>query len=194
LKPVERNVIGILTADVRLYYDLARFMRSRNVKFRLLDYNDSIPLDIGVILSSPGELDSIKFSPKIAVSDIETALRQALQAMNGLGDSVVLVIGVDPGPEPGIAALLSGPIIETRHAQSPEQAADIIRGILSDYSYSQCVLRIGNGSPEHRDRILELVAGSFNYVEIVDESRTSKCIRGYHAEAAIKIARCDSES
>ena len=44
------------------------------------------------------------------------------------------------------------------------------------------------------DRILELVAGSFNYVEIVDESRTSKCIRGYHAEAAIKIARCDGES
>ncbi len=193
MEPVERNVIGILTADVRLYYDLARFMRSRNMRFRLLDFNGSIPLDIGVILSSPEELDSIRFSPKIAVSDIETALRQALQAMNGLEDSAVLVIGVDPGPEPGIAAILSDRIIETRHAQSPEQAADIIRGILSDYSYSQSVLRMGDGSPVHRDRILELVAGSFNYVEIVDEARTSSCIRGYHKEAAIKIAKCDGE-
>ena len=194
MTPAERDVIGILTGDVRLYYDLAKFLRSRNRKFRLLDFRGPIPLDIGVVLTSPEELDSIEFSPKIAVKDMETGLRQALQAMSGLEESSVPVIGVDPGPEPGIAAILSGRTIETRHAQSPEHAADIIRGILSDYSYSQCVLRIGNGSPEHRDRILELVAGSFNYVEIVDETRTSNINRGYHAEAAIKIAGYDGES
>jgi len=194
LTPAERDVIGILTGDVRLYYDLAKFLRSRNIRFRLLDFRARIPVDIGVILTSPEELDSIDFTPKIAVSDMEAGLRQALQAMNRLAGSSVLVIGIDPGPEPGIAAILGDRIIETRHAQSPEHAADIIRGILSDYSYSQCVLRIGNGSPEHRDRILELIAGSFNYVEIVDEAGTSNINRGYHAEAAIKIAGSNLES
>jgi len=39
-----------------------------------------------------------------------------------------------------------------------------------------------------------LPAGSFNYVEVVDETRTSNINRGYHAEAAIKIAGYDGES
>lgn len=190
----KRDVIGILTADVRLYYDIAKFLKSRNIKFRLLGSRDSIPLDIGVILTSPEEAESIGFTPTIAVNDIEPAMRKAIQAMNGTGCCHVLVIGVDPGPEPGIAALSNGRVIETREATSPEHAADIILGILSDYSYSQCVLRIGDGSPEHRDRILELVSGSFNYVEIVDETCTSHPIRGFHIEAAIKIARFGEET
>jgi hypothetical protein len=190
----ERNVIGILTANVRLYYDLSKFLKFRNIKFRLLDFEKSIPLDIGVILTSSEELDTVNFFPKIAVTDIETSIRKAMQDMKGFGDNHILVIGVDPGPEPGIAAISNDRVIETRQAHSPEHAADIILGILSDYSYSQCVLRMGNGAPEFRDRILELVSGSFNYVEIVDESKTSNCIRGYHEDAAIKIARCDDET
>ncbi|MDD4308290.1 MAG: hypothetical protein PHU53_05730 [Thermoplasmata archaeon] len=189
----KRDVIGILTADVRLYYDIAKFLKSRNIKFRLLGSRDSIPLDIGVILTSPEEAESIGFTPTIAVKDIEPAMRKAIQAMNGTGCCHVLIIGVDPGPEPGIAALSNGRVIETREATSPEHAADIILGILSDYSYSQCVLRIGDGSPEHRDRILELVSGSFNYVEVVDETRTSNSIRGFHTDAAVKIARFGEE-
>lgn len=185
----ERNVIGILTANVRLYYDLSKFLKLRNIKFRLLDFERSIPLDIGVILTSSEELENINFLPKIAVADIETSIRQAMQEMKGFGDNHILIVGVDPGPEPGIAAISNEKVIETRQAHSPEHAADIILGILSDYSYSQCVLRIGNGAPEQRDRILELVSGSFNYVEIVDEAKTSNCIRGYHEDAAIKIAR-----
>lgn len=189
----ERNVIGILTANVRLYYDIAKFLRARNIKFRLLDFEKSVPLDIGAILTSPGEISSIEFSPTIPVNDIETAIRRAWQDMNGLGENHILIIGVDPGPEPGIAAISSDRVIETKQAHSPEDAADIILGILSDYSYSQCVLKMGDGAPKQRDRILELVAGSFNYVEIVDESKTSNCIRGYHEDAAIRIARCDNK-
>lgn len=186
----ERNVIGILTDDVRLYYDLSKFLKSRNLKFRMLDFGIDYPLDIGVILTSPGELDCINFEPKIGVTDIEAAARKAVQAVKGLGGNHILIVGVDPGPEPGIAAILNDQIIETRHAQSPEHAADIIFGILSDYSYTSCLLRIGHGSKLHRDRVLELVEGNFDEVEIVDETCTSNINRGYHAEAAVRIAKC----
>ncbi|MFO7618654.1 MAG: hypothetical protein R6W91_03240 [Thermoplasmata archaeon] len=185
----ERDVIGILTADVRLYYDLAKLLKSRNLRYRILDCESSIPHDIGVILTSPEEATNLNFEPTIGVTDMEAAIRQALQALKGLGDGHILVIGIDPGPEPGIAVLSDGLVIETRVAQSPEHAADIIFGILSGYSFSQSVLRIGNGSPEHRDRILELVSGNFNYVEVVDETGTSNNNRGYHEEAAVRIAR-----
>ncbi|MBA3044989.1 MAG: hypothetical protein FP824_02105 [Euryarchaeota archaeon] len=184
---MKRDVIGILTANVRLYYDLSKFLRTGNLKFKILDFNSAIPNDIGVILTSPEELDAVNFEPKIAVEDLEIGIRKARQAMNGLGEELVLVIGVDPGPEPGIAALSNGLVIETRQAQNPEHAADIIFGILNGYSFSQSILRIGNGSPEYRDRILELVSGNFNYVEIVDETGTSKVGEG-HVDAAVRIA------
>lgn len=189
MQQVERNVIGILTSNVRLYYDLAKLLKSRNLKFRILNHGEPVQKDIGVILTSPGELDSIKFEPTIAITDMELGLMKALQALKGLHGGHVLVIGIDPGPEPGIAVILDRHIIETRQAQSPEHAADIILGILNGYSFSQSVLRIGNGSPVHRNRILDLISGNFNYVEVVDETGTSDEVRGRHADSAIRIAR-----
>lgn len=189
MQQVEKNVIGILTSNVRLYYDLARLLKSRNLKYRILNHDEPVQKDIGVILTSPEEIDSIKFEPVIAITDMEIGLMKALQALKGLHGGHVLVVGIDPGPEPGIAVILDRHIIDTRQAQSPEHAADIILGILTGYAFSQSVLRIGNGSPEHRDRILDLVSGNFNYVEIVDETGTSNINRGYHIEAAIRIAR-----
>ncbi len=186
-KPV-RNKIGVLTNNVRLYYDLMKYLKSRNLKFRMLAFKNSVPHDIGVILTSPEELNSINFEPKVPVTDLVTDVRKAKQAMTGLDDSLILIIGVDPGPMPGIAALSKDQIIETRQAQNTAHAADIIFGILSDYSYSQCILKIGNGAPEERDRIIELVAGSFDLVEVVDESSTSRVGEG-HEDSAIRIAR-----
>ncbi len=185
-----KNIIGVLTKDVRLYYDLMEYLKHRKLEFRMLDFQKSIPKDIGAILTSPEELDSIIFQPKFSVTDMETDIRKARQAMTGLDESHVLIIGVDPGPMPGIAALSNGQIIETRQAQNTAHAADIIFGILSDYSYSQAILKIGNGAPEERDAIIELVAGNFDDVQIVDEASTSKGGEG-HEDSAVKIARSE---
>lgn len=188
MSQLEKNIIGVLTNNVRLYYDLMGFLKSRNIKFRMLDFEKSIPQDIGAILTSPEELDSINFQPKFSVTDMETDIRKARQAMTGLDDSHILIIGVDPGPMPGIAALSNGQIIETRQAQNTAHAADIIFSILSDYSYSQCILKIGDGAPEERDKIIELVEGSFDAVDIVDEASTSKRGEG-HEDSAVRIAK-----
>ena len=154
----------------------------------MLDFQKNIPKDIGAILTSPEELDSINFQPKFSVTDMETDIRKARQTMTGLDDSQILIIGVDPGPMPGIAALSNDKIIETRQAQNTAHAADIIFGILSDYSYAQAILKIGDGAPEERDAIIELVAGNFDDVQIVDEASTSKVGEG-HEDSAVRIAR-----
>ena len=182
-----KNIIGVLTNNVRLYYDLMTFLKSRNIKFRMLDFEKGIPRDIGAILTSPEELDSINFQLKFSVTDMETDIRKARQAMNGLDDSHILTIGVDPGPMPGIAALSNDKIIETRQAQNTAHAADIIFSILSDYTYAQAIMKIGDGAPEERDEIIELVAGSFDDVQIVDEASTSK--NRNHEDSAVKIAK-----
>ena len=182
-----KNIIGVLTKNVRLYYDLMEYLKHRKLEFRILDFDKSIPRDIGVILTSPEEYDSINFQPRFPVTDMETDIRKARQAMNGLDESLILIIGVDPGPMPGIAALSNDKIIETRQAQNTAHAADIIFSILSDYTYAQAILKIGDGAPEERDEIIELVAGSFHDVQIVDEASTSK--NRNHEDSAVQIAR-----
>ena len=181
-------MIGILTKDVRLYYDLIIFLKSRRIQFRMLDFDRKIPRDIGVVLTSQDELEAIDFEPKIAVTDLEADVRRARQVAAGMERAQELVVGVDPGPMPGIAAISQGKVIETAQAQNPAHAADIIFGILSDYSYSQCVLKIGHGAPEERDQLIELVGGSFDRVEIVDEASTSRAREG-HEDSAVRIAR-----
>ncbi len=187
MKQPEKNIIGVLTRNVRLYYDLMKFLKVRKLEFRMLDFEKGIPRDIGAILTSPEELESINFEPKFAITDMETGIRKAMQAINGLDETHILIIGVDPGPMPGIAAFSNDKIIETKQAQNTAHAADIIFGILSDYSYAQAILKIGDGAPEERDEIIELVAGSFDLVEIVDETSTSKSRK--HEDSAVEIAR-----
>ncbi len=182
------KTIGILTRNVRLYYDITKFLKFRNIHFRILDFKGKIPRDIGVILTSQEELDSIDFHPKVAVTDLEADIRKAIQETAGMTQENILIIGVDPGPMPGIAAISKARIIETRQAQNIPHAADIIYHILSDYAYSQAILRIGDGSPEERDLLLELLEGNFDLVEIVDEASTSRVGEG-HEDAAVRIAK-----
>ncbi len=185
----QTGLIGVLTTDVRLYYDLMAFLKKKDLGFRMLDFERPIPQDIGVILTSEGELESIGFEPKIAVTDIELSIRQARLALNGLSSDELVIVGVDPGPEPGIAVLCADRIIETQRAQSPEHAADIIIDILEDYAFQSSNLRMGHGSPEHRDRILAILTNYFDRVDIIDESSTSTRSHTPHVDAAVAIAR-----
>ncbi len=183
------GLIGILTTDVRLYYDLIRLLKSKSLEFKMLNFDEPIPLDIGVILTSEDEVKMINFEPKIAVKDIELGIRQARLALRGLSSDETVIVGVDPGPKPGIAVLCAGQIIETQRTHSPEEAADRIIEILGDYAFERSVLKIGHGSPEHRDRMLAVLSNYFTQVEIIDETRTSTKSHTTHVDAAIAIAR-----
>ncbi len=184
-----KGIIGVLTTDVRLYYDLVNLLKKKDLGFRMLDFDKPVPHDIGVILTSEEEVDSIEFEPKIAVKDIELSIRQARLALRGLRSNETVIVGVDPGPSPGIAVLCTDQIIETKKAQSPEQAADIIIRILEDYAFEHSTLKMGHGSPEHRDKILAVISNYFDQVDIIDESSTSTKSHTPHIDAAVAIAR-----
>jgi len=99
-----------------------------------------------------------------------------------------VVVGVDPGPKPGIAVMCADRIIETQATQSPEDAAHRIIKSLEDYAFSKPILKMGHGAPEHRDRMLALLSEYFSRVEIIDESRTSSRSHTRHEDAAVAIA------
>jgi hypothetical protein len=188
-----KSLIGVLTKDVRLYYDLMKFLKQKKLGFRMLAFDEPVPLDIGAILTSKEELGMIDFEPKIVVSDMELAIRKARLALLGISQAETVIVGVDPGPQPGIAVLCSGQIIETTKAHTPEQAAEIIIRILEDYAFGSSVLNMGDGAPAWRDRLLELIFKHFDHVELIDEKNTSTRSHDAHVDAAVAIARHRSQ-
>ena len=187
------KVIGILTEDSRLFFDLVKEFRKRKLAFRSLVFGEKTPMDIGVILTSQSDADRINFEKVVVVdnADIYMGIRKAFQALSGMDPFEEMIIGVDPGKEPGIAVLCNDELIESHKARGQMKCAIIILHMLDSYSYENSKLRIGHGAPQSRDEILNLVADAFDIVEIINEFRTTKLTKNAESDvdAAINIAR-----
>jgi len=100
-----------------------------------------------------------------------------------------LLIGVDPGREPGVAILGDGDVIDTRIAASPEAVAFHVRQAIRTFPANDARVRIGHGDPTNRNRILNAVSRDRVRVEIVDEAGTTRRTPQPDVDAAIEIAR-----
>ncbi|MCK5037951.1 MAG: hypothetical protein KAS16_02520 [Thermoplasmata archaeon] len=187
------KVIGILTEDSRLFFDLVKEFRKRKLAFRSLIFGERTPMDIGVILTSQADIGRINFNKVVVIDhlDIYMGIRKAFQELSGMKPFEEMIIGVDPGKEPGIAVLSNDVLIESHKARGQMKCATIILHMLESYSYEKSKLRIGHGAPQSRDEILNLVADAFDTVEIINEFRTTKLTNNAESDvdAAINIAR-----
>lgn len=185
--------IGILTEDSRLFFDLVKELRKRKLGFRSLVFGEKTPMDIGVILTSQADIGRIDFDKIVIVddTDIFMGIRKAFQALSGVDPFEEIIIGVDPGKEPGIAVLCNDGLIESHKTRGQMKCAIIILHMLDSYSYTNSKLRIGHGAPQSRDEILNLVGDAFDVVEIINEFRTTKLTKNAESDvdAAINIAR-----
>lgn len=186
-----RRVVGILTEDFRLYHDLVTALKQRDVPFASLSFQDSIPPTVGAILTSPEEAPRIRSRNVVACEDVADAIAKALQLLQGRREWREIVVGVDPGAEPGVALLGDGEIIDTRLAASPEAVADIVRSALLAFPSERVRLRVGHGDPTNRNRIINALSPMGLPVEIVDEKGTTPRVPSPtpDADAAVEIAR-----
>jgi len=184
-----RRVLGLLTEDFRLYHDLVTMLRARDVPFRSLSFGQPIPRDVGAVLTSPAEAPRVRFSDVVPVRDVREAVSAALQIVRGRGPWRELVVGVDPGAEPGIAVLGDGDVLDTRLASSPEVVESIVRGSILSFPAERVRLRVGNGDPTNRNRTINALAPLGLPVEIVDEKGTTHRSPNPDADAAVEIAR-----
>ncbi|MEK6851696.1 MAG: hypothetical protein AABY30_04060, partial [Candidatus Thermoplasmatota archaeon] len=125
-----RKVLGVLTEDFRLYHDLVTALKSRDVPFRSLSFQEAVPREVGAVLTSEAEAPRVQFSAVVAVADVPDAIAKALQIVRGHRQWREVVVGVDPGEEPGVAVVGDGEVIDTHLATSPEAVADLVRRAL----------------------------------------------------------------
>ncbi len=186
------KILGVMTTDFRLYHDLVSRLKERDIPFMSLSYNEPIPPEVCVILTSEEELQRVDFEPKVPCDNVEDGIARAVQFVRGKTAFKQVVVGIDPGPRPGVAILGDGEVVDTRTAPSPEAVLDVYLSVLRNYDFEGLQVRIGHGDPTNRNRIINALSRARVQVEIVDERGTTRRYKrrddARNIESAIDIA------
>jgi hypothetical protein len=184
-----RRVLGILTEDFRLYHDLVATLKARDIPFVSLSFSERIPESVGAVLTSTSEASRVRSKAVVAVDDLDSSVAKALQLLKGKREWKELLVGIDPGREPGFAVIGDGEVIDTRLARSPEAVAHLVRQAIRTFPAEVVCVRVGHGDPTNRNRILNALGRDPIRVEIVDEAGTTQRTPQPDVDAAIVIAR-----
>lgn len=176
--------IAVKTKDFRLSFHLMRELKRRKCDFVMLAIEDDWD---GILLTSPDEVEEGNIP---ATEDtVEIAIERAIQASRGLDSAVQLVFGIDPGPRPGVAWLADGIVVGSAQLEQIEMVADHIIALASAVDHQRMCVKVGDGAPLLRDRIInQLILRGIETLQ-VSEYKTSHGSRmKTHLHAATRIA------
>jgi len=176
--------IAVRTDNFRLSFHLMRELKRRKCEFVMLASGEKWD---GILLTSPEEVQDGDIP---ATEDtLEISVERAIQASRGLDSAIQLVFGVDPGPRPGIAWLADGIVVGSAQLEQIEVVAEHIIGLSSAVKHKRMCVKVGDGAPLIRDRIInQLILKGIETLQ-VNEYRTSRGSRiKTHQHAATRIA------
>ncbi len=162
---------GIYTDDFRFYYRAIKTLKEWKLPYCSIDNATDIPIDVPIVLSSLKDDQIIKF--QIRANSPERAIRKALPILAGKREFTSLVIGIDPGPKPGVAVSADMIIVEAKELPSISDAVLFVKGVLSDYNYRQSKIKLGNGDKPNRKKLIFHLVQLDVEVNIVNEKGTS---------------------
>jgi len=167
--------IGLRFKDYRLEYQVARELRSMGVDFTVIQGR----ADDYLILSD--------FQGDILCGSALECRRKLLPYLMGKESFFKIVVGVDPGPRPGVAVVGDNSVLETRELRDIYEVRRFVDSVSSQYNAENLMVRVGNGDIVNRNRIVNSLLPDYR-VEIVDERNTSEGSRNRNEEAAKQIA------
>jgi hypothetical protein len=193
--------LGVLTRDFRVLHELVRRLNARGTTYRVLDFGEPVPPDVGVILTSwrdftpqasraqrridgspvraelPDEVPVIHLRlDESGEEDYDRAISEGLRALTGLGSYRRLVVGIDPGERPGLAFLGDGQVVHTAHLPDVPGVIAHLRRYLPAFPADEVVVRVGHGARLMRNRLINDLLGLSSEevrVEVVDETATN---------------------
>lgn len=186
--------VVVATTDFALYHDVVNELRDRGIEFTTLEPGDDLPASTAVLLTGAGDPVDAPDDVDVVVADAEApraAVEEAIVRQRGEGDR--RIVGVDPGPRPGIAVLSGDRVVAT--FQVPIDEADtVVRREVEDAP--DPVVRIGDGARMEGARLVEALSDL--PIELVDETGTTPHLgagaRGMaDALAAVNIALREGE-
>ncbi len=183
------KLIGLLTSDFSVYHDLVAAFRERGIPFASLREDEEVPLHVGVVVTTAEELSTVPHKNVVVFTTPVETVEAALRALSGSLAFRHVIVGVDPGEHPGIAVIADGRVVTTARAPLPESVHGIVERALAPLAFERVTLRVGNGSPTHRDRIVHGLLPLGLDLEIVDETRSTPPTYRTNAERDIAAAK-----
>ena len=171
--------VGIMIEDKRLEYRVMEEFKRRNIPFVLLN---SYSGDVDVVVS-----DAPRNFNAIVANDAKIIARRVISYLYGRKRFHKMIVGIDPGPKPGIAVVGDGLIVEEMQLSNMDIIKDAVDEIYKGYKPEKFLIKIGNGDVVNRNRIVNLLVDYYT-VEIVDERNTSNSITNRDVESAKNIA------
>ncbi len=182
----------IRCADFKLAYRLMETLRQNGIPFTQLEIDQPLPSNDTIWFGSEKEVENaIDEGRGIAcnLDTCETAVIQAILLRNGLSVIENLSIGIDPGPRPGLAWLADGVLMGVAQLEGIDVAVEHISSIVSAITFKHMTVRIGDGAPLLRDRIINKCIEQQWTIEEVNEAKTSQgLLRHNHSTSAVRIA------
>jgi len=152
--------IAVATVSGKAYYLIVNELKRRNMPFLSLIPNDTIPMEIKVVITTEKEQPLINHEKILVYQDgvePEALINEALQILQGKEYYEKIVIGVDPGEVFGLAVLADGRVIETENCFSVEETLSKIQNILKPLARTPVTsisVKVGNGVLEYKEKLL----------------------------------------
>lgn len=163
--------VGIFTLDFKFYHDIIADLRKWKIPFTSLESTSNIPRDVSVVLSS--EKDERFWDRQINARDSTYGIRNSLPLLMNREVFDEVVIGLDPGPYPGVAVIADNVLTEAFETPMIEMVRKEVMEIRDSYRYRNISIKIGDGDKPHRDRIIQDLAETGIDLKVVDERNTS---------------------
>jgi hypothetical protein len=193
--------IAVATVSGKAYYLLVNELKSRGLDFLSLTPEESVPIDIEVVITTAPESHFIKH-PRVLVYTNEAnpadIVNEAVRTLQSKKSQDTIVVGVDPGKTFGLAVLSDGNVLETATCSSIEETVNRVLDALAKLQAVTHIVRVGNGAPSITANLLSRLDKTLPKgaaIEVVSEAGTSRFVgetlhkRGLRdAMSAVKIA------
>ncbi len=182
--------VYVRTDDFQLAHHLLRELESHGLVAMQLSVSDPLPDHDAWWFGSPEEVKQLGGrGVGMTSEDVGDVLAIWAHARYAGAAPKQLVIGLDPGPRPGCAYLADGTLLGKGELDSAKEALDVVDGLVQRMMPESVLIRVGHGSPHHRDQLINALIARNYHVEEVNEYRTSAgTSRHAHGSSAFKIA------
>jgi len=183
--------VYVRTDDFQLAHRLLKALEFHRIPVLMLSTDEPLPDPSAWWFALPGEIKRLG-GRGVPVS-IDTVDEQVLVWTMTRAHPMSpkqLVFGLDPGPRPGCACFADGTVLGKTVEEDFPSLFGFMARMVDAMSPDAVLVRVGHGSPMHRDRLINEAIGRGFWVEEVNEYRTSTgTSRHAHGASAVKIGR-----
>ena len=155
MEPLVQRIL-VRTDDFQLAYRIMQLLRTRKINVEQYSIDQPLPEKDSIWVGSIDEVANNSLDGRPIAADLESldiAVEAAILALKGTSQTHRFILGVDTGPRPGLAWFTDGVLIDTKQTESVEECIETIESLIQHHEFEHLLLRMGKGSPSHRNRL-----------------------------------------